>query len=129
MWKSFKEFMLRGNVIDLAVAVIIGAMFGAVVDSLVKGLIDPTLAGLVGKPNFDEVASFKIGGSLVKPGMVFTALTNFILKAAVIFFALVQPTKKLIERMKKKDAEGPPPEPTAQEKLLMEIRDLLKQRA
>jgi len=126
MLSGFKNFILKGNVIDLAVAVIIGAMFGAIVDSLVKGIIDPVLAGVVGKPNFDDVGSFAMGGSTVKPGMVITAIVNFILKAGVIFFFLVEPTRRLIVRNK---AETPPPATPAQEVLLTEIRDLLKARA
>ncbi len=122
MLKGFKDFILKGNVIDLAVAVIIGAMFGAIVDSLVKGIIDPVLAGIVGKPNFDDVGAFDLGGSKVRPGMVFTALVNFVLKAGVIFFALVEPTRRLIARSKRETPAAPP----AQEVLLTEIRDLLK---
>ena len=128
MIKGFKEFLLRGNVVDLAVAVIIGAAFGTVVDSIVKGLIDPLLAGLIGKPNFDEVAAIAVRGAVAKPGMVITALVNFLLKAAVIYFFIVLPMKTLVERTKRAEAAAAP-EPTAQEKLLTEIRDLLKQRA
>jgi large conductance mechanosensitive channel len=129
MLKGFKDFLLRGNVIDLAVAVIIGAMFSAVVDSLVKGIIDPLLAGVVGTPNFDDAGAFAIGAAKVRPGMVLTALLNFALKAGVIYFFLVVPAKRLMEASKRKEAAAPPPPPTAQEKLLAEIRDLLKDKA
>ncbi len=126
MLKGFKDFLLRGNVIDLAVAVIIGAMFSAVVDSLVKGVIDPLLAGVVGTPNFDDAGGFMVGTGRVRPGMVLTALVNFSLKAGVIYFFLVMPAKKLMEASKRNEAAAPPPPPTAEEKLLAEIRDLLK---
>ncbi|MFN0063515.1 MAG: large conductance mechanosensitive channel protein MscL [Myxococcaceae bacterium] len=125
MLSGFKNFILRGNVIELAVAVIIGAMFSAIVDSLVKGIIDPILAGVIGKPNFDEVASFVLGTSTVKPGLLMTAVVNFVIKAGVIYFFLVEPTRRLMERTKK---EAPPAAPPAQEVLLTEIRDLLKKR-
>lgn len=126
MFKGFRDFLLRGNVIDLAVAVIIGAMFSAVVDSLVKGVIDPSLAGVVGTPNFDDAGAFMVGAAKVRPGMVLTALLNFALKAGVIYFFLVMPAKKLMEASKRNEAAAPPPPPTAEEKLLAEIRDLLK---
>jgi large conductance mechanosensitive channel len=122
MLKGFRDFVLRGNVIDLAVGVIIGAAFKTIVDKVVEGVINPALGALFGKPTFD-------GALVVGPlrfGLVITAIVNFLLTAAVIYFFMVVPMNRLLARFK--DAP-PPPELTPQEKLLGEIRDLLKQRA
>lgn len=121
MLSGFKSFILRGNVIDLAVAVIIGAAFKTIIDKLVEGIINPLLGAVVGKPNFDEAL---IIGPL-KLGLVLTATVNFVLIAAVIYFVLIVP----MNRLKQKDevpVPAPPPEPSAEAKLLMEIRDLLQ---
>jgi large conductance mechanosensitive channel len=122
MLSGFKAFILRGNVIDLAVAVIIGAAFTGVVDSVVKGLVDPLLGALVGKPNFDD--ALNIGP--LRLGLIITAGINFFLKAGVIYFFIVVPTRKLMDAAKREPQ--PPAAPSAQEQLLAEIRDLLKAR-
>ncbi len=127
--KGLKDFLLRGNAVELAVGVIIGAMFGAVVDSLVKGIINPLVAGLVGKPDFDNVGAFALGTATLQPGMVLTSLINFGLKGCVIYFFIVVPMKKAVEKMKAEEPAAPPPGPGAEEKLLTEIRDLLKNKA
>jgi len=117
--EGFKKFILRGNVVELAVAVIIGAAFKAIVDALVAGVITPLLAEIIGKPSFDHLT---VGPILV--GTVITATVNFLMVAAVIYFFLVNPMNKLQERRKKEEPAAPAG-PTDIE-LLIEIRDLLK---
>ncbi len=135
MMKGLKDFLLRGNAIDLAVGAIIGAMFGDIVTALTKGFIEPLIAGIVGKPNFDSVLVFAFGQVIdgkqaeLKIGLILTAVFNFALKGAVIYFFIVSPMKKALERAKKSDAPAAPPPPPAQEVLLGEIRDLLKAKA
>lgn len=134
--KEFKEFAVRGNVIDLAVAVIIGAAFNKIVDSIIKDLIMPLIAALFGTPDFSQayIAFVDIpeGTSLAKAqemGPVFaygnflTVMVNFILLAFIIFLLV-----KFINKLRRKE---PPPATTKEEvsgtdKLLIEIRDLLK---
>jgi large conductance mechanosensitive channel len=100
MLKGFREFILRGNVIDLAVAVVIGAAFAGVVDALVKGFITPLIGALVGQPSFD----FTIGPFGV--GLLLTAVVNFLLVAAAIYFVVVMPMNRITARFK-----SAPPEP------------------
>jgi large conductance mechanosensitive channel len=118
MLKGFKEFVAKGNVIDLAVGVIIGVAFGAVVDSLVADLIAPLLAMVVGKPDFSAIRLGPLG-----VGNFLNATMAFVLKAAALYFFIVVPFNKL-----KKATPAPAAGPTAQETLLTEIRDLLARR-
>jgi large conductance mechanosensitive channel len=97
MFKGFREFILRGNVIDLAVAVVIGAAFGAVVKALVDNLITPLIAALVGKPDFSGLA-FTINGSVFRYGLFVNALLTFVLVAAAVYFVVVAPMNKLAAR-------------------------------
>jgi large conductance mechanosensitive channel len=121
MLKGFRTFLLRGNVIDLAVGVIIGAAFGAIVDSMVKDLITPILGLIGGSPDFSAI---KVGPVLL--GNFLNALIAFTLKAAGLYFLIVLPFSSFAARMA---AEPPPPAPPTPEiVLLTEIRDLLKQR-
>ncbi len=122
MIQGFKEFLMRGNVIDLAVAVIIGAAFKTIVDKFVEGLVNPLLGMIVGKPNFDDAL---IIGQL-KFGLVLTATVNFFLIALVIYFFLIVPMNKIAAKMKKEEAPAPPAEDPEDVKLLREIRDLLQ---
>jgi len=107
MLKGFKQFLLRGNVVDLAVAVVIGAAFGAVVTALVKDLLTPLIAALVGKPDFSSL-SFTLNGSLFPIGDFFNALLSFLLIAAALYFFVVTPINALISRSRKE----PPADPT-----------------
>ncbi len=116
MLKGFRDFIARGNVIDLAVGVIIGAAFGAIVDSLVKDIITPILGMLGGQPDFSAV---KLGPVAI--GSFVNAVIAFLIKAAGLYFLVVMPFNRFAAR----PAATPPP--SAQEKLLAEIRDLLKQ--
>jgi large conductance mechanosensitive channel len=106
--------------VELAVAVIIAAAFKTIIDAFVAGVVNPLLAELVGKPNFD---SFTVGPIMI--GTVITAAINFVMVAAVIYFFLVNPMNKYNERKKKDEEEAPPPGPSESD-LLTEIRDLLK---
>lgn len=133
MLDEFKKFLLRGNVVDLAVAVVIGAAFGAVIGSVVDNVINPII-GLVGGQNFDSLTITLKGATADKPavvlgyGAVVTQLLNFVLVAAAIFLLVVKPLNVLAERRKRGQvAEEDAPEPTEAE-LLAEIRDLLAAR-
>src|SRR6478609_10255359 len=106
--QEFKEFLLRGNVIDLAVAVVIGAAFGAVVTALVKDLITPLIAALFGKPDFSAIV-FEINGSKFLVGDFINALVSFLLIAAAIYFIIVVPMNAFMARMRRGEA---PPDPT-----------------
>jgi len=129
MLTGFKNFILKGNVVDLAVAVVIGAAFGAVVTALVQSVLMPFIAGLVGSPNFDSFAVVTLNGNDVKFGVLLTAIVNFLLVAAAIYFVVVVPMNHMIERrnrrlginqdVKEEAAEDP------QIALLTEIRDAL----
>lgn len=126
MLTGFKNFIMKGNVVDLAVAVVIGAAFGGVVDALVKSVLMPLISLLVGQPNFDDFLAF----GDVRFGVLLTAVVNFLLVAAAIYFVIIVPMNHLIERrnrrlginqdVKEESAEDP------QIALLTEIRDALR---
>lgn len=125
MWKEFREFISRGNVIDLAVAVIIGAAFGAIVTSLVQDIIMPLIGIIIGGISFSSLI-FKVGTAEVKYGNFIQAVVYFIIIAFVIFL-LVRGINSIRERLSKpKEAEAPKP-PSQEVVLLTEIRDLLRQ--
>ncbi len=123
MIKGFKEFLMRGNVMDLAVAVVIGAAFTMVINAVVKGFIDPLIAAIFGKPNLDDVLVFTIHNAQFSIGMILTALLNFVLVAAAVYFVVVLPINAINNRRRRgvPDPEVPPSETD----LLTEIRDLL----
>ena len=102
MLKGFGAFLMRGNVIDLAVAVVIGAAFGAIVTSLVKDLITPLIAALVGKPDFSALG-FTINNSRFAIGDFINALVSFLLVAAAIYYFVVLPMNAITARFKKAD--------------------------
>ena len=137
MWKEFRDFIAKGNVIDLAVAVIIGGAFSTIVKSLVDDIIMPPIGLLLGDVDFTNlyinlsggdyaslVAAQEAGVATINYGVFINNVVNFLLVAFVIFLVIRQ-----INSMKKKEeaAPPPPPEPSNEEKLLMEIRDLLKE--
>src|SRR5271168_2545659 len=97
MLKGFRDFILRGNVMDLAVAVIIGAAFTAIVTALTEKIINPLLGAVVGKPNFGYMVAH-INGGEVRYGDFLTAIVNFLLIAAVVYFFLVLPTQYLLKK-------------------------------
>jgi len=109
--KGFKQFLLRGNVIDLAVAVVIGGAFGAVVGALVKDLITPLIAAIAGKPDFSAIL-FTVNGSKFMVGDFINAMVSFLLIAAAIYFFVVLPVNAVMARMKRGEA---PPDPTTKQ--------------
>jgi large conductance mechanosensitive channel len=121
MLKEFKAFVMRGNVMDLAVAVIIGGAFGKIVSSLVNDILMPIIGSFIGD-NFSTLTA-QINGVSVKYGAFIQATVDFLIVAFVIFMVI-----KGMNKMKKKKEEAPgaPPAPTKDQELLTEIRDLLK---
>ena len=128
MIKGFKEFLLRGNIIDLAVAVIIGTAFGAVVTALVTNILTPLIAAIAGQPDFSAL-TFTINGSQFLYGAFFNAVINFIFVAAAIYFFVVLPVKKVSDLRAARVAAGQPADDavvvTDEVATLREIRDLL----
>ncbi len=122
MFKEFKEFVLKGNAIDLSVGVLIGASFGKVVTAVTDGVINPMLSAMGGDPK----VSLKLG--IFDAGLVINAFISLLITGAVLFFVFVKPMQKLKALSEKPAAPAGPPEPGAEEKLLAEIRDLLKQK-
>jgi len=110
---EFRQFVLRGNVVDLAVAVVVGGAFGAVVASLVEDLVTPLLAALVGEPDFAAL-TVTLNESVFRYGEFLNALVAFLLVAAVLFFLVVRPVNALLERFRPEpsvvDATRPCPE-------------------
>jgi large conductance mechanosensitive channel len=127
MLKEFREFLSRGNVIDLAVAVIIGVAFGAIVTSLVNDIIMPLVGILLGGISFTSLVA-QVGSAQVKYGNFIQALVNFLIIAFVVFL-IVRTINQIQARMRKpaSEAAATSPAPTAEVALLTEIRDLLKE--
>jgi large conductance mechanosensitive channel len=105
--QGFKQFLLRGNVVDMAVGIVVGAAFGTVVSSFVKDLMTPFIAAVVRKPDFSRIA-FKINGSNFLIGDFANAVVSFLIIAAVVYYAVVLPINALVSRAHKQ----PPPDPT-----------------
>jgi large conductance mechanosensitive channel len=105
---GFKAFLLRGNVVDLAVGVVIGAAFGAVVTAFTKDLLTPLIAAVVGKPDFSAIR-FTINGSQFAVGDFINAIVSFILVAAAVYYFVVLPINALVARVRRAPA---PPDPT-----------------
>ena len=127
MLKDFKSFLLRGNVADLAVAVVIGAAFSAVVSALVKDLITPFIAAIGGKPDFGTL-SFTINHSKFLYGEFLNALISFLIVAAVIFFFVVKPLNVLLARVQSGKEAEPPAAKDPSLIVLEQILDALKRR-
>ena len=136
MLKEFKEFAMKGNVVDLAVGVIIGVAFGAIVNSLVNDIIMPIIGSVTGGLDFSNyftglskavtatnLADAKKQGAVLAWGSFLTLTINFLIVAFVLFIVI-----RLMNKLKRKEEAAPaaPPKPTRQEELLTEIRDLLK---
>jgi large conductance mechanosensitive channel len=134
MLKEFNDFAMKGNVVDLAVGVIIGAAFGSIVTSLVGDIIMPVIGAITGGLDFsnyftglskavsaNNLADAKKQGAVLAWGNFLTLTLNFIIIAFVIFIVI-----RFMNQLKRKDEAAPPPKPTRQEELLTEIRDLLK---
>ena len=125
MLKGFKDFISRGNVVELAVGVIIGAAFKNIVDALVDGIINPLIAAVIGKPDFSDAFILTLNGTDVKFGLLITAVINFLLMAFAIYFCIVVPMNSLNARRKKDEEETAEEEASDEVKLLTEIRDAL----
>jgi len=129
MMSEFKDFAMRGNVVDMAVGIIIGAAFGKIVSSFVSDVVMPPLGVLIGGVDFTNLAvtiqeaSEGVEAVTIKYGQFIQTVFDFLIVAFAIFIAI-----KAMNSLKKKEEEAPaaPPEPSAEEKLLTEIRDLLK---
>ncbi|MDR3765257.1 MAG: large conductance mechanosensitive channel protein MscL [Acidobacteriota bacterium] len=100
MFKGFRDFILRGNVVDLAVGVVIGAAFGAVVTSFTKDLLTPAIAAVVGKPDFSAIA-YTVNGSKLMVGNFINAIISFLLVATAVYFAVVMPMNAVLARVNK----------------------------
>jgi large conductance mechanosensitive channel len=124
MLKEFRDFILRGNVIDLAVAVVLGAAFGAIVTAFVGSFLTPLIAAIGGNPDFSALA-FTINGSRFTYGEFIDALIAFLMIAAIVFFLVVRPMNQLMARLATKD-EPASDAPAEDIVLLTEIRDLLR---
>ncbi len=123
MIRAFREFILRGNVVDLAVAVIIGVAFGAVVTAFANDFVGGLIGVIGGTPDFGS-AGIEIGAGKIVIGSTLTALINFVIVAAVIYFVIIAPMTKLSER---RGTSEESPAPTDETLLLTEIRDLLRE--
>lgn len=122
MMKEFKEFAMKGNVIDLAVGVVIGGAFGGIVKSLVDDIITPAiLTPALKAANLTDLAQLTIPGTAIKYGNFLSQCISFIIIAFALFLVI-----KGVNSMKKKEPAPPPAGPTNEEKLLMEIRDALR---
>lgn len=111
---GFKAFLLRGNVVDMAVGVVIGGAFGAIVTAFTKDLLTPLIAALVGKPDFSAI-QFEINGSKFPVGDFINALVSFLLVAGAIYYFVVVPVNALMARMKKEEPPAPPAAPTTKQ--------------
>ncbi|KXI36690.1 mechanosensitive ion channel protein MscL [Bacillus cereus] len=125
MWNEFKKFAFKGNVVDLAVGVVIGAAFGKIVSSLVKDVITPLLGMVLGGVDFTDL-KLTFGKSSIMYGNFIQTIFDFLIIAAAIFM-FVKVFNKLTSRKEEEENEEEIPEPTKEEVLLGEIRDLLKQ--
>ncbi|MEW1979488.1 large conductance mechanosensitive channel protein MscL [Citricoccus sp. NPDC079358] len=126
MLQGFKDFIMKGNVVDLAVAVVIGSAFGAVITAMVDSVLMPFISGLVGSPNFDSFAVVTLNGNDIRFGVLLTAVVNFLLIAAAIYFVVVMPMNKMIERRNRKLGIDPDAVEISDDVVLLtEIRDLL----
>ena len=124
MLKEFRQFIVRGNLVDLAVAVVIGTAFSAVVAALVKDLITPLIAAVGGEPDFSGL-TFTINDSVFRYGSFLNALITFVLVAAALFFFVVKPYNLYLSRRRRVDEE-PTIQKTDEVLVLEEIRDIMR---
>lgn len=127
MIQGFKDFIMRGNVLDLAVAVVIGTAFAGVVTAVVDGLLNPLIAAIGGQRDLSQVLAFTINDAEFSIGSVLGALLNFVLVALAIYLMVVVPMNRLAER-RRRGVEPEPAAPAEDVLLLQEIRDLLAAR-
>jgi len=122
--KGFKDFLMRGNVVDLAVAVVIGAAFTAIITALVENILTPLIAAIAGSPDITGVGNFTLNGADFSVGRVLQAILNFIVVAGAVYFVIVMPVNRLAV-MRKQGEEREPEAPSEEVLLLTQIRDLL----
>ena len=124
--EEFKQFIARGNVMDMAVGVIIGGAFSAITTSLINDIIMPVLGIFTSSISFADL-SFTVNGAVITYGNFIQAVFNFLIMALVVF-SMMKAMNKLHRKKEEAAPPPPPPEPANEEKLLMEIRDLLKEK-
>jgi large conductance mechanosensitive channel len=122
--KGFKDFLMRGNVVDLAVAVVIGAAFSAIVTALVEGILTPLIAAIAGSPDITGVGNFAVNGAQFSVGRLLQAILNFVFVAAAVYLVIITPMNRLAA-MRKQGEEPEPEAPSETVLLLTQIRDLL----
>lgn len=125
MLQGFRDFITRGSALELAVGVVIGAAFGAVVEALTDKVLNPLIGAIFGQPDLDRIVVISTRGGEILPGAILTALINFLLVAAAVYFLVVVPVNKLAS-LRKQEVEEEIAEDVA---LLTEIRDLLAKNA
>ena len=127
MIQGFKDFIARGNALEMAVGIVIGAAFGSVIEAITDKVLNPLIGAIFGQPDLDRIVVIATRGGEILPGAVLTALINFLLVAAAIYFMVVVPMNKLASMRKKEEVlEEELSEDVA---LLTEIRDLLARNA
>jgi large conductance mechanosensitive channel len=118
MLREFKDFLLRGNIVELAVAFVMGVAFAAVINSLVENLVMPVIAALIGKPDFSDL-TFTINDAVFRYGAFLTAVIQFVAVAAAVFFFVVKPVDAMVARRKREPVEeGMPDEERRHQELL-----------
>ena len=124
--QEFRAFAMRGNVMDLAVGVIVGGAFSSITTSLINDIIMPIVGIFVSEASFADL-TLSVGGAVITYGSFIQAVLNFVILAFVVF-CMVKAVNRVAHTQKKEEAPPPPPAPSHEEKLLPEIRDLLKER-
>ena len=123
LFTGFRQFIMRGNVIELAVAVVIGTAFTGLVNGIVEGLLNPLVALVAGRNDLSQVGAFEIAGTPFRPGLAIDALITFLLVSAAVYFFIVLPLKRLAElRARDEEAAGVTPVDPVVFVLLREIR-------
>lgn len=125
MLQGFRDFITRGNVVDLATAVVIGTAFTAVVTALVEAVLMPLISALVGTPDFDDFAVVVLNGTPIRFGVLLTALVNFLLIAAAVYFVIIAPMTRMAQARERRLGADEPVE-DENISLLREIRDQLR---
>jgi len=123
MLREFRDFILRGNIIELAVAFVMGLAFAAVVNSLVRNLLTPVIAMVIGKPDFNDL-TFSVNDAVFRYGAFLTDVLQFLAIAAAVFFFVVKPVNALLLRLRGPAEEGMPDEERRHQELLDAIRGL-----
>jgi large conductance mechanosensitive channel len=123
MFKEFKEFLMRGNLVELAVAFVMGLAFAAVVNSFVNDLVMPIVAMVIGKPDFSNL-TFTINDAVFRYGAFLTAAITFVVTAAAIFFFVVKPIDAITSRRRQPEEEVVPDEERRHQELLAAIRGI-----